>query len=223
MFIHYPSLMPEAAAVAKLQTAPADKRERLLAAALLLFERRGFDGVAVPEIARAAGVATGTVYRYFATKEALVNALYLRWKTAYNATVLAPLDAQASPREMFATYWQRMTDFAQSHPRAMRFLDLHFHGSYLDAQSLAAHTAYRVAAAEFVRAARKAGAIRALSPELVAALIWGASVGMTKFAHEGALAFDARTSATMEEMLWRAIANDQPVSRGGAHERRTKR
>jgi AcrR family transcriptional regulator len=53
-----------------------DKRDRLLTAALELFETRGFDGVAVPEIAARAGVATGTIYRYFATKEALVNALY---------------------------------------------------------------------------------------------------------------------------------------------------
>lgn len=200
-----------------------DKRARLLDAALALFERQGFDGVAVPEIARAAGVATGTVYRYFATKEALVNALYLRWKTAYNTAVLAPLDAGLTPRAMFGVYWQRMAGFAQTHPRAVRFLDLHFHKSYLDAQSLAAHTAYRVAAAEFVRSAREVGAIRALSPQLVVALFWGASVGLTKFAHEGVLIFDAHTSAEMEEMLWRAIAKDQPVSGGGAHERSRKR
>ncbi|HEY4124317.1 MAG TPA: helix-turn-helix domain-containing protein, partial [Rhizomicrobium sp.] len=64
-------------ATAKKSTdnAPDDKRERLLDAALELFELRGFDGVAVPEIAHMAGVATGTIYRYFETKEALVNAL----------------------------------------------------------------------------------------------------------------------------------------------------
>src|SRR5580698_11410921 len=100
---------------------PEDKRAKLLDAALELFETRGFDGVAVPEIARHAGVATGTLYLYFKDKAALVNALYRHWKSAYNAAVLAPLPESVSPRELFSLYWRRMTSFAQAHPRAMRF------------------------------------------------------------------------------------------------------
>ncbi len=157
-----------------------DKRERLLDAALELFELRGFDGVAVPEIAQMAGVATGTIYRYFETKEALVNALYRRWKEAYNDIVLAPLEGAHSPREMFGIYWKRMADFARNNPRAMRFLDLHHHAAYLDAESCRAHNAYRDAAAGFIGAAREAGAIRdhASGPR------GGADVGRIRRAHQ---------------------------------------
>jgi AcrR family transcriptional regulator len=198
---------------------PDDKRERLLDAALELFELRGFDGVAVPEIAQMANVATGTIYRYFETKEALVNALYRRWKEAYNAAVLAPLEGAHSPREMFGIYWRRMAGFARAHPRAMRFLDLHHHAAYLDAESCRAHNAYRDAAAHFIAAAREAGAIRTLHPALVVALMWGASAGLVKFAHEGVLRFDERAGEEMEEMLWRAIASDE----GGQDGKRKKR
>jgi AcrR family transcriptional regulator len=205
-----------------------DKRERLLDAALELFELRGFDGVAVPEIAQMAGVATGTIYRYFETKEALVNALYRRWKEAYNDTVLAPLEGAHNPREMFGIYWKRMADFARKNPRAMRFLDLHHHASYLDAESCRAHNAYRDAAAGFIGAARQAGAIRTMHPALVVALMWGASAGLTKFAHEGVLRFDECAAVEMEDMLWRAIASDEPISeapisKGETNDRRKKR
>jgi len=186
-----------------------DKRERLLDAALELFELRGFDGVAVPEIAEAANVATGTIYRYFETKEALVNALYRRWKEAYNAAVLAPLEGAHTPREMFGTYWRRMAGFARANPRAVRFLDLHHHAAYLDAESCRAHNAYRDAAGAFVTAAKDARAIRKIDPALVVALMWGASAGLVKFAHEGVLKFDERAANEMEEMLWRAIASDE--------------
>lgn len=187
---------------------PSDKRQRLLDAALDLFESRGFDGVAVPEIAARAGVATGTVYLYFADKSALVNALYRHWKTQYNVAVLAPIPPGLVARDQFTTYWQRMTGFARAFPRATRFMDLHHHGPYLDADSIALGRVYRDAAERFIRDARAAGAIRDIDPVLVVALMWGAAAGLTKFAGQGAFDFDLDVAVEMEDALWRAIAND---------------
>ena len=185
-----------------------DKRARLLAAALDLFETRGFDGVAVPEIAAKAGVAVGTVYRYFETKEALVNALYRLLKQSYNATVLAPVEPGLPTREIFSAYWQRMTAFARRNPHAIRFMDLHHHGAYLDDESRALSRTYAKAAERFVRDARARGDIRDLDPVMVVALMWGAAAGLAKFSASGSLTFDARTANEMEEALWRAIANE---------------
>jgi AcrR family transcriptional regulator len=185
-----------------------DKRARLLDAALDLFETRGFDGVAVPEIAAAAGVAVGTVYRYFAGKEALVNALYRHWKGVYNATILGPLPPGLEARDMFTTYWQRMAQFARIHAKATRFMDLHHHGAYLDEESRALSRTYREVAEGFIAGARAQGAIRDIDPIMVVALMWGAAAGLAKFAASGALEFNAAMAANMEEALWRAIAND---------------
>ena len=185
-----------------------DKRARLLEAALALFETHGFDGVAVPEIARAAGVATGTLYLYFKDKQALVNALYRHWKERYNAVVLAPLPANATPRQAFSQYWQRMTEFARLHPSAVRFMDLHHHASYLDEESRALSRTYLEAACAFARDAKVEGAIRDLDPQMIVALTWGAAAGLVKFAASGALTLDQETSTAMEDALWRAIAKE---------------
>lgn len=187
---------------------PGDKRARILEAALELFEARGFDGVAVPEIALRAGVATGTIYRYFEDKGALVNALYRQWKGAYNEIVLAPPPPGLSPHALFSRYWHRMTLFARTYPKAVRFLDLHHHGPYLDEESRAVGRGYGETAERFVAAARAAGAIRDLQPAMVVALMWGAAAGLAKFAVNGALAFDAETAGQMGEAVWRAIAAD---------------
>ncbi|MCW7461137.1 helix-turn-helix domain-containing protein [Leptospira limi] len=53
-----------------------NKSEEILSAALELFTAKGFDGTAVPLIAERANVAAGTIYRYFASKEELVNSLF---------------------------------------------------------------------------------------------------------------------------------------------------
>mgnify|MGYP000502896578 CR=1 FL=1 len=48
-----------------------DRREDILEGALRCFVDRGFHGTAIPQIAQRAGVAAGTIYHYFPSKEAL--------------------------------------------------------------------------------------------------------------------------------------------------------
>jgi AcrR family transcriptional regulator len=57
-----------------------DKRERILKAALKLFNTYGFDNTPTARISKEAGVATGTLFNYFNTKEDLINSLYLNCK-----------------------------------------------------------------------------------------------------------------------------------------------
>lgn len=192
----------------KIETDQPDKHSRLLGAALDLFESRGYEGVAVPEIAKAAGVATGTVYLYFKDKQALVNALYRHWKRAYNLAVLAPLPPGLLIRDRFTTYWSRMARFARSHPRATRFMDLHHHAAYLDEESRALSREYLDVATAFAREGRAEGAIRDLDPLLIVALMWGAAAGLVKFAASGVLALDEDNATAMEDALWRAIARE---------------
>lgn len=46
-----------------------ERREKqILEAALLVFSRRGFDKATVPDIARQAGIAVGTIYNYYPSK-----------------------------------------------------------------------------------------------------------------------------------------------------------
>lgn len=55
--------------------ARTDKRTRILDAAEMLFADRGFDGTATKAIAEEAGVATGLVFYYFPSKDAILEAL----------------------------------------------------------------------------------------------------------------------------------------------------
>ncbi|MBL8600972.1 MAG: TetR/AcrR family transcriptional regulator [Myxococcales bacterium] len=53
-----------------------DKRERILRAAVKVFARKGFYASRVAEIAKAAGVADGTIYLYFKSKDELLTSLF---------------------------------------------------------------------------------------------------------------------------------------------------
>lgn len=69
----------------------AETRSRILASALDLFRRRGFDQTTMREIAAEAGVALGAAYYYFASKEALVMAFYEQASEEMSARIEADL------------------------------------------------------------------------------------------------------------------------------------
>jgi TetR/AcrR family fatty acid metabolism transcriptional regulator len=54
----------------------SDKRARILDAAVRVFARKGFHATRVSEVAKAAGVADGTIYLYFKSKDALLVSLF---------------------------------------------------------------------------------------------------------------------------------------------------
>lgn len=78
-----PSARPErrsrpATDPARPPAARGDKREAILRAAITVFARRGFFGAQVADIAREAGVAAGTVYLYFRSKDDLLVSVFER-------------------------------------------------------------------------------------------------------------------------------------------------
>ena len=53
-----------------------DKRERILSTAITLFNEHGFHGASIQMVASRAGIAAGSLYRYFSGKEDLIRSLY---------------------------------------------------------------------------------------------------------------------------------------------------
>lgn len=73
---------------------PSDTRERILAAATELFARFGFTKTSLDEIARGAGLAKGTIYYYFPSKEDLfLSAIELKAEELF-ARLTAEIEAK---------------------------------------------------------------------------------------------------------------------------------
>jgi len=187
-------------------TAAHDKYEAILDAALELFVTRGFYGTAVPEVARKARVAAGTIYHYFPSKEALVNALFRKWKEAIARYVYTAFPAGAPPREQFAAIWEHMVSFARDYPSAFAFLELHHHSSYLDAESRAMENQLKEFGAGFVKRAQALGVVKACDTRLLMELIFGAFVGMMAAQFAGELELDDQAVRDAEQACWDAIA-----------------
>ncbi len=184
-----------------------DKRQAILDAALGLFAEQGFHGTTIPEVARKAGVAAGTIYRYFDGKDAMVNVLYCEWRDRVQAFVLDGFRLDLNPREQFGFYWKRLFAFALEHPKAIAFLDFHHHAPYLDAKSLEKEKRGRATLKPFIEAAQESGVLKGIQPEIIMAITIGALIGLVKASREGNIKLTPKSIADAEEVCWSGISS----------------
>src|SRR5579859_8030320 len=181
------------------------KRQAILDAALDLFAERGFHGTAVPLVAERAGVGAGTVYRYFASKEALVNELFQLWKHELGRTLLYEFPVAAPMRAQFREVWTRLHGFAAVHPKAVAFLELHHHRDYLDARSRAVEDAVLLPLFQFVGSAQQRGDIKRIAPEVLMAMVYGTFAALVRASWEKRVTLTPELLDEAEETLWKAI------------------
>jgi AcrR family transcriptional regulator len=182
----------------------SDKREAIMTAALDLFVERGFFGTAVPEIADKAQVGAGTIYRYFESKEALVNALYRQEKMRFAQQVIEDFPT-GNAREQFRTLWMRMAKFSVENTKSFVFLELHHHARYLDAESQAVERRMLELFTNVVIAAQARGELKAGVPRLLMGIVMGAFVGVIRSCVEVDEPPSTADWKLAEQCVWEAI------------------
>ncbi len=185
------------------------KREAIIEAALELFSEHTFEGARVPLIAERAGVGAGTIYRYFDSKEALVNAVYRHWKRELVTTLLAEVDDTTPPRALVTAFWRAMWRFATEHPRAFSFLETHHHASYLDDESRAVGASVGAAIGQHIVRAQRQGALRDIEPGMLMALVFGAFTGIVKASGDAGLPQDPALIDSTAAAAWAMVARPE--------------
>ncbi len=103
---------------------PVTRRDRaaeVRAALVRLVSRQGFHGTSMAAVAKEAGVATGTAYVHYDSKDELVYAAYVEAKRELGQAATAGLDAH-DPEARFRQLWFGVLEHLAAHPDRARFL-----------------------------------------------------------------------------------------------------
>lgn len=100
-----------------------DKRTAIMGAALKLFTERGFHGTSTAQISKDAGVATGTLFNYFPTKEDLINNLYFEVKGRLSRSLKVGINEEVSLREKLKRLWSNIIWWGVSNPEEYLFVE----------------------------------------------------------------------------------------------------
>jgi AcrR family transcriptional regulator len=98
-----------------------DKRNSILAAAISVFAERGL-GAPTSAISKAAGVAEGTLFTYFPTKDELINALYRELKLELADAMLSNFPRRKNVRSKLEHIWNGYVQWGVENPAQCKVL-----------------------------------------------------------------------------------------------------
>lgn len=96
-----------------------DKKKSILKAAVDLFAERGIAHAPTSAISSAAGVAEGTLFTYFKTKDDLINELYRELREEIDRE-MADYPFTADVRARLRFVWDRFLDLARKYPKRLK-------------------------------------------------------------------------------------------------------
>ncbi len=189
-------------------------RQRLLRAALRLFTEQGYHGTTTPALARAAGIAEGTIYRHFPSKERLFRAV---WRATHEwaADHVKSARLQGQPAEVqLRAVGMRLAKAASQDPAAAKLLISRPEPGLLDDAAREAAATFPASVEQIVAEGKAAGTVRPGGADFWTS-IWLSVVTlvMRRVAY-GIWPPDSPAITDSLAAAWLAIASPAPI-RGG--------
>ncbi|WP_414576086.1 TetR/AcrR family transcriptional regulator [Anabaena sp. CCY 9402-a] len=152
----------------------AQTRSRILQAALKLFAAQGFDGTTTRDLAQAAGVAEGTLFRHFSHKKAILVEVATAGWVEILTDLLTELSEMGSYKAVAQVMRRRMWNL-QKNADLMRvcFMEVQFHPDLRDRIQIEVINKMTDVAEAFFQTAMDKGIYRQMDANLVAKVFLG--------------------------------------------------
>ena len=108
----------------------SDKRSDIMQAALDLIAEQGFHRTPMAEIAEKAGVAAGTIYRYFESKDLLINELHRELEGKIMKALQEGYLSGRPLRERFLYLLRELIRYFITNPFHFRYMEQYYNSPY---------------------------------------------------------------------------------------------
>jgi AcrR family transcriptional regulator len=151
-----------------------ETKKRILQAAQKLFARSGYDGTTTRELATAAGVAEGTLFRHFDNKKAILIEVATEGWVELLTDLLTELSEMGSYKAVAQVMRRRMLNIREnSDMMRVCFLEAQFHPDLRDRIQLEVIGKMSIVAEAFFETAMEKGVYRKMNPKIVAQVFLG--------------------------------------------------
>ncbi|MBE7170728.1 MAG: TetR/AcrR family transcriptional regulator [Williamsia sp.] len=181
------------------------KIEHIYDATLKLVKTKGLAGITMNEIAASAGLATGTLYIYFDSKEDLINALFSTCKQASEQICFQGYNEGEPFKNSFRTIWHNLLNYRIDNFKEAVFMDQCCHSPFLtetnkELTSNILHPLFKL-----FEQGKQEGVIKALDNFLLITFITGSIHEVVKYAHSHGKKLTGPVIEDIFEMCWNGI------------------
>ncbi len=193
------------------------KRDSILNAARTVFSRDGYAASSVEDVAVQAGIAKGTVYLYFKSKEEMYLAALLRDLRALSENARAEMDRAPSLREKIEAFLRVRLEYCRAHKDFLRIYLAEYSGACVKTskpmQRLQRENLRGLAS--LIEAAADRREIRRVPAAALAAKLFDIARGLIERQLLGWKEFQVQDEIGFAtDLLWQGIANQDRVRRG---------
>lgn len=183
------------------------KKEKIIAAARKLVIKTGFTSLQMAQVAKEAGVATGTLYTYYQNKIALINDAYISTKKEIINLLSDPIHQDKSTYLTLKNMWMAYFNFCHKHPDKMLFVEQFIYSGYIDESVYNKVEEGLAEVFKYVEQGQNEGVVKSAPLNILQAQIEAPVHDIIKLIHREEINPNPELINTCFQMTWDAIKN----------------
>ncbi|WPP52106.1 TetR/AcrR family transcriptional regulator [Catalinimonas niigatensis] len=176
----------------------SEKKQAIFDSTLDLIKQHGFHGCPMSSVAKNAGVAAGTIYHYFESKDQLICELftYTRGKMI---SILREGDDENKPyEERFFALWNNLFRFYVEEPHSYKFFEQFVNSPYYNKS----HDRLFELISDFFAKGINQGHLRSVNPEILGVLAHSSVITAAKIHQFKKIPFAETEQQQVAQIIW---------------------
>lgn len=172
---------------------------------LELVVKQGIQGTPMSQVVKTSGVAVGTIYHYFSSKEEILNALYLHLKEDFGQALTKNFNPEVYYQSTFEQIWSNLYQYYCDNELAFQFSEQIAHSVVITAETRLKGEIYYLPILEFFQTGIDEKILREMDLRLMTNLIYGNVITAVHLTISGDLIMTNERLASCIASSWDSI------------------
>lgn len=181
----------------------ADKKRAIFESMLDLIKDHGFHGAPMSLVAKNAGVAAGTIYHYFESKDQLILELHAYNKSRIGKVVHEALQEQLRYKEIFMRVWSNIFEFYIKNTNVLIFFEQYINSPY---NTNRCPNQFEGELFNFFKKGVENGELKNLKPEVLMILMLGSINSVAKIHQFANIPINKTDLEQIVHILWEGMS-----------------
>lgn len=179
------------------------RKEKVLKTALQMVAAGGFQNAPISEIASKAKVAVGTIYHHFASKEMMIDAMFIYCKKNLSDALISGLEGKGNTRKKYDKIWENFVSYHGTNSSEVTFLAQFSSSSVISASAQKEGEKMDKGIVDFINEGIKSKDLGKHDAAIAADFLFGAMIAASRYA--GKSKKNSKEINQFRDLTWSAL------------------